>query len=263
MGPISRLSSRWLVLLPVVLFALTSIAQTVRYSVTPIVFNSDPTIFVYAPKINNRGYVVAWARPRGAPQQGFIWKDGQIVATLPALGGTCSSAWGLNDAGHVAGSSCLPGDTVRHAVLWRRQRLIDLGIGGPDTGSSATQISERDDLAGGYSRSDGTIAGFFWRRGVSTDLGSLGGPNMFLSGISQAGAVTGQADISDVVDPRFGMVPYHAFLWAKGNLSDLGQIFGADFDTSNGMNRAGEIGGGCGSYRRPGGSCILVESRQD
>jgi probable HAF family extracellular repeat protein len=162
---------------------------------------------------------------------------------LPALGGTCSFAWGLNNEGHVAGSSCLPGDTVRHAVLWRRHRLIDLGVTGPDTGSSAGQVNEHDDVAGGFARADGTVGAFFWRHGVSTDLGSLGGPNIFVSGLSEAGGVTGQADISDVVDPRFGLAPYHAFLWRKGDLIDLGQIFGSDFDTANAMNRAGKIVG--------------------
>jgi len=50
------------------------------------VFNSDPTTFVYASKINNRGYVTPWASPQGSQTQGFVWKDGQIVALFPALG---------------------------------------------------------------------------------------------------------------------------------------------------------------------------------
>jgi hypothetical protein len=112
--PVAFLS---LTLPSILLFTLTSLAQSPRYSVTPILFNSDPTIFVVATKINDRGFVTAWARPQGLQTQGFVWKDGQIVALLPALGGTCSFAWGLNDLSHVVGSSCLPGDTVRHAVL--------------------------------------------------------------------------------------------------------------------------------------------------
>jgi len=104
-------------------------------------------------------------------------------------------------------------------------------------------VNDHGDMAGGFSRSDGTVGAFFWRRGVSSDLGNLGGPNIFVSGLSEAGSVTGQADVSSAVDPRFGIVPYHAFLWNNGDLMDLGQIFGADFDTANGMNRAGEIVG--------------------
>lgn len=242
MNVIGRASSSVLIALQMLVFSLTSLAQTPRYSVTPIVFNSDPTIFVYASKINNHGYVAAWARPRGAQPQGFIWKDGQIVAMLPALGGTCSLAWSLNDAGHVVGSSCLPGDAVRHAVLWRRQELIDLDPGA-DNGSSGGQVNGRDDVAGGFARTDGTIGAYFWRQGVSTDLGGLGGSNIFVTGLSEAGAVTGQADISTVVDPRFGLAPYHAFFWKSGNLSDLGQIFGSDFGVANAMNQAGKIVG--------------------
>ncbi len=228
---------------PILLSTLTSLAQSPRYSVTPIVFTPDPTAFVVATKINDHGFVTAWARPQGSQTQGFVWKDGQIVALLPALGGTCSFAWGLNDLGHVVGSSCLPGDTIRHAVLWRRQNLIDLNTNVPGRGSSAGQINEHDDVAGGFSRADGSVGAFFWRRGVSADLGGLGGSNIFVSGISEAGAVTGQADISTIVDPVFGMAPYHAFLWKNGTLSDVGQIFGSDFGTANGMNRSGQIVG--------------------
>jgi len=239
----SRALFRCLVVLTVLLLNLTSPAQVPRYSVTPIVFNSDPSIFVVATKINDHGYVTAWARPQGSQTQGFVWRDGQIVALFPALGGTCSFAWGINDLGHAVGSSCLPGDTVRHAVLWRRQNLIDLNTNVPGRGSSASQINEHDDVAGGFSRADGSVGAYFWRQGVSADLGGLGGSNIFVSGISEAGAVTGQADISTVVDPAFGMAPYHAFLWKKGTISDLGQIFGSDFGTANGMNRSGKIVG--------------------
>ena len=39
-----------------------------------------------------------------------------------------------------------PRDTVRHAVLWHRQNLIDLNTNLPGHSSSATQINEPDDV---------------------------------------------------------------------------------------------------------------------
>ena len=160
MRPCRGRSSRWFALFLSLLSAFVLRAQSGRYSVTPILYNSDPTIFVYAAKINNRGYVSAWARPIGAQIQGFVWKDGTLVAPMPALGGTCSFAWGLNNQGAVVGSACLPGNSIRHAVVWHGQSLSDLNVSGADTGSSASQISDHGDLAGGVSRTDGTVGAF-------------------------------------------------------------------------------------------------------
>jgi uncharacterized membrane protein len=42
------------------------------------------------------------------------------MADLGTLGGTNSIAVAINAAGDIAGYSTLPGDTVTHAVLWRR-----------------------------------------------------------------------------------------------------------------------------------------------
>ena len=224
MNLLSRASFRWFGLVQVTVFAVSSLAQNAHYTVTPIIFNSDTKIFVYAAKINNRGYVTAWARLRGAQTQGFNWKDGQIVANLPALGGTCSFAWGLNDTGDVVGSSCLLGDAVRHAVLWRHQTLTDLGVTGPDTGSSASQINEHDDIAGGFSRTDGTVGAFFWRHGASLELGSLGGLTSSLVASARRGRLPDK-----LTYPAWWILDSDWFrimrFYGRKDLTDLGQIF--------------------------------------
>src|SRR6266481_4342862 len=57
------------------------------------------------------------------------------VVNLDTLGGTNHRGNAINDRGWVAGYSNLPGDTARHAALWRNGTTIeDLGtLGGPNS----------------------------------------------------------------------------------------------------------------------------------
>ena len=49
------------------------------------------------------------------------------VTDLGTLGGTFSSAGGLNNKALVAGLSTLAGDTAVHAFLWQNGVMTDLG----------------------------------------------------------------------------------------------------------------------------------------
>src|SRR5437870_3256750 len=57
------------------------------------------------------------------------------VTDLDTLGGTVARGNSINNAGWVSGYSNLPGDTSRHAALWRNGTAIeDLGtLGGPNS----------------------------------------------------------------------------------------------------------------------------------
>ena len=161
---------------------------------------------------------------------------------LPSLGGTCSRGNGINELEHVVGSSCLPDDTVEHATFWHDGQVINIDtFGGSD--STALRINRKDDIAGAFTRLDGSIRGFFWSNNSWSDLGDLGGSVTFPRGINSADVVVGQSEISNIPDSRFHIPPFHGIVWQAGVLTDMGQIFGADFSFASDVDEAGRIAG--------------------
>jgi len=145
----------------------------------------------------------------------------------------------LNDSfGHVAGSSCLAGDTVHHATLWRRDHPIDLDTFG-GTASSASRVNRKDAVIGDYVLSDGTVHGFLWQNASWTDIGSLGGSVTFPAALNDSNVVTGQSDITSDLDPVYGIPHFHGFVWQAGVLTDFGPIFGSNFNYGNAIDAAG------------------------
>src|SRR4051812_3865320 len=53
----------------------------------------------------------------GTPMQATVWTNG-LPAALGTLGGSNASAFGVNDAGLVAGASSIPGNTGGRAAIW-------------------------------------------------------------------------------------------------------------------------------------------------
>lgn len=132
---------------------------------------------------------------------------------LGTLGGCCSTAWDVNDAGQVVGESYTVGEIVVHGFLWTPEGgMRDLSTLGPlgDGDAIAFAINDSGQVAG--------FAGFpfLWTpgRGVH-DLGTIGGGGGAAFGLSNAGHVVGgtYTAAGDV----------HAFLWtpARG-MKDLG-----------------------------------------
>ena len=58
-----------------------------------------------------------------------------------------------------------------------------------------------------------------------TDLGTLGGNNSWPWGINDRGQVVGGSETPDI-DPNSGLPTFHAFLWNKGVMHDLGTLGG-------------------------------------
>jgi len=226
----------------IAILLLTSIAPAqIRYAVVPISSPFDPPGYVAAWDINNHAAVAAVDEQAGRADMGFVWRAGKGTP-IPSLGGTCSTASGLNNAEHVVGYACLPGDVTTHAFLYRNQHITDIDTFG-SVSSDAWRVNRHDQVIGGFTTADGVVHSFFWEKDQWQDLGFLGGSNTTVWGMNDSGVVTGQSDISNDPDPVFGIPHFHSFVWSGGTLTDMGQIFGSDFGYASAVDAAGRITG--------------------
>jgi probable HAF family extracellular repeat protein len=163
------------------------------------------------------------------------------LGTLP--GGGSSFAHAINDHGHVVGESDVgdPADGNRHAFVWRRGRMIDLGtLQGPLGSSWALDINNHDQIVGVSSVE--TSPGLYlshavlWSDGRMIDLGALpGGGDSIATGINERGDVVGMSIAADGLQ--------HAFLWRRGRMTDLGLFPGARSSRAEGIDNRGQVVG--------------------
>ncbi len=210
---------------------------------------------------NNLGQVAGAAEtatkdPRCVPPQVLDIKAvvygprGEVQQQLPAFpGDALSAAVGINDNGDVVGVSGGCGVPVesnipalaRHAVVWRKGSVFDLGgLGGKMNNlaiviNNAGQIAGQSDLPG-----DTTTHAVLWQNGAITDLGVL--PGDVLSSaqdINARGQVVGLS-----CDKNFNC---RAFLWDHGVMMDLNSLIPPGsplyLTQGSGINDRGEIAG--------------------
>jgi probable HAF family extracellular repeat protein len=174
--------------------------------------------------------------PAGGPQvfeeKPVIWKMGEAHELPTAAGDPDGWAFGINDRGQVVGASgsCsqLNPETgvyilSRHALLWDRERVIDLGnLGGTGSfgpGNVGLEINDQGEVVGTSDLAgDTTYHGFLWSEDAGIhDLGTL--PGDFASaglGINDWGEVVG-ASFDANFNPR-------AFLRLDGHMIDLNTL---------------------------------------
>ena len=99
--------------------------------------------YSYAAAINSSGQVVG-----NSSDGAFLWDNGE-TQPLRTLGGR-SGARDINDAGQIVGSSWTS-TGERHAVLWDRDRMLDLGPGSASAINNQGWIIGRIALANGGS----------------------------------------------------------------------------------------------------------------
>jgi probable HAF family extracellular repeat protein len=180
------------------------------------------------------GALAAMARPAASqPAPSYT------VTDLGTLGGN-SFAYELNLRGQVTGTYDSAVDNQRHAFLYFRGVMTDLGtLGG--SWAYGNGINERGDVVGNSATGDGLQHAYLWRDGSMTDLGTLGGQRSQANAVNTRGQIVGWAYRSDG--------SYHAFLSEGGVMTDLGTLGG--WSNASDVNELGQV---VGSYLGATGS---------
>ncbi len=137
---------------------------------------------------------------------------------LETLGGPSSIALFVNEDGLVAGASDLDyasyetiedpdGGPTIHRFLWHEGMLRDFIADAPAgmfelNYGTVTWLNNRGQVTGMMNLTgDRTWRSFLWDRGVVRDLGTLGGILTTSSWLSEAGAVVGKSDVTEICWP--------------------------------------------------------------
>jgi probable HAF family extracellular repeat protein len=206
--------------------------------------------------INNAGVVVGYSAspPLASSYRAFVWDSANGLRDLNDLlplstGWTLTFAYGINDAGQIVGrgyyngvETSFLGQLNADATNFTVTNLLDpvFQSGEPHPLSINNKVVEGDSIFGevagelrvGPGLSDYHAA--LWQNGVSTDLGTLGGPSSYSNGINDSTQVVGYS-INTATNT-------HAFIWDAGSgMQDLGTL-GGSHSWGYGINNDGWVG---------------------
>lgn len=105
--------------------------------------------------------------------------------------------------------------------------VTNLGFSGP-----AECINNSGQVAGEYFSGPGWV-GVQWQNGVTTNLGSFGGPDTVPTGITASGQIVGRSTLQGEA------TLHHAFSWSSGVMTDLTPGSGANSE-ADGVNNSGQ-----------------------
>lgn len=184
------------------------------------------------------------------------WENG-VLTDLGALAGNNSKASAINDSGWIVGISPIDvidpvtGGLQNHAVLWKDDQITDIGTMGGNE-SVATYVNNGGQVVGmatintdpdPFSFFGAPTHPFIWKDGTKVDLGTLGGPDAFVSAgcVNQReGLVAGASYTNAIPSTITGFPPVHPFVWKNGTMIDLGSL-GGTFGSAQCANNRGQI----------------------
>jgi probable HAF family extracellular repeat protein len=177
-----------------------------------LVFSSQRTI----PKaVNDSGWVVgSYTYPSLFDNKGFLF-NGHEKIDLGSLGGSYTSANGINASGAVVGGSEHADGSLR-GFLWQNNVMTSLGTLGGNF-SVANGVNDQHDIVGSATNSDGVSRAVIWKEGSVLDVGALEGARENADAnalaINNAGQITGYA--------RNAQGVLHAYLGTSNGMIDL------------------------------------------
>ncbi|WP_428559008.1 MAG: hypothetical protein ACP59X_13155 [Solidesulfovibrio sp. DCME] len=201
---------------------------------SPMDYQSD------ARAINDSGQIVGQSHDSSWYGEAFLYSGGAMHGLGYLTDGYFSFAYGINDAGQIAGACFLVASGAPHAFLYSGSIMQDIGtLPFPYTSGSYAYGINSSGQAVGYSYSSGgTIRtrAFLYSDGAMQDLGVLaGGDNSTAAAINRYGHVAGSSTIASGYT--------HAFLYSDGVMLDLGVTEGAVESFAMGINASGQVVG--------------------
>jgi len=206
---------------------------------------------LWATAINDHGHVVGNAS-MGPATCAWAWQAGEFTELPPLTPGAWATAYGINDAGQIVGSSqtgevTQDGFPIWHAVLWQDVAIVDLGtFGGTD--GVAYGINNRGQVVGQAWTQTGAQRAFLWEDGQMTELPMLPGWKASEAvAINELGQIVGHA-----LKPLWGGSETPSFvrravLWDDGVMHDLNELIplgsGWRLEYATDINNLGQIVG--------------------
>jgi probable HAF family extracellular repeat protein len=170
----------------------------------------------YAMAIDNAGDV-AGSLIQNGQGNAFVTQNGTVIDLGTFAGGSWSAAYGMNDAGQVAGSGLTASGNFRAFIWTPGEGYTVLGsLGGAN--SYAMAINEFGEVAGNAQLLTGYSDAFVSKGASMQDLGTLGGSSSFAYGINDLGNAvgyswtTGNASMDGFIEQGGVMVDINSLL---------------------------------------------------
>lgn len=217
----------------------------------------------FADGANSRGQIVGWAEntchdPTCVPPQVLQFRPvvygpgvNQISELPLPAGDTSGAATGINERGQIVGISGICDQAVgrysaKHALLWDKGQIIDLGNLGAELWNTPTNINQRGDVVGFAGTSNDDVDGNFLEAFIWTPKGGMQGLGFLPGDVhSEAYGINEQRQVVGLSCDADGNC--RAFIWEAGVMRDLNDFKPASFtavlEQAKDINEAGEITG--------------------